>query len=136
MKFNKARCKALHLDQGNSKYKYRLGRKWIGSDPEEDDLKVLLTRSPVQPRKKNCGHQVRGGGSSFSSALVRLHMVRLPPGVLYTAQEKMDQLEQVQRKATEMITDMEHFFYEDMLRDLRLLSLENRRVQRNFRAAF
>lgn len=51
VKFNKVECKALPLDQGNSKHKYRLGRKWINSDPEENDLKVLLTRSPVQPRK-------------------------------------------------------------------------------------
>lgn len=50
VKFNKAECKALHLDWGNSKHKYRLGRKWIDSDSEENDLKVLLTRSPVQPR--------------------------------------------------------------------------------------
>ena len=27
MKFNKAKCKALHMGQGNLKHKYRLGRE-------------------------------------------------------------------------------------------------------------
>lgn len=50
VKFNKAKRKALHLDQGNSKYKYGLGRRQIDSGLEVNDLKVL-TRSPEQPRK-------------------------------------------------------------------------------------
>jgi len=36
MKFNKAKCKVLHMDQDNPKYKYRLGREWIESSPEEN----------------------------------------------------------------------------------------------------
>jgi len=31
MKFSKAKCKALHMGQGNLKHKYRLGREWIES---------------------------------------------------------------------------------------------------------
>jgi len=45
MKFNKAKCKALHMGQGNPKLKYRLGREWIESSPEENDLGLLLKRS-------------------------------------------------------------------------------------------
>ena len=42
MKFNKAKCKVLHLDQGNPKYRYSLGGEWLESSPEEKDLEVSV----------------------------------------------------------------------------------------------
>ena len=45
MKFNKAKCTALHLDQGNPKHKYRLDRERIESRPEEKGWGVLVMRS-------------------------------------------------------------------------------------------
>ncbi|GAB0203603.1 cAMP-dependent protein kinase inhibitor alpha [Grus japonensis] len=42
MKFNKAKCKVLHVGRHNPKHNYRLGGEWIASSPEEKDLVVLI----------------------------------------------------------------------------------------------
>ncbi|GAB0206501.1 hypothetical protein GRJ2_003115700 [Grus japonensis] len=153
MKFNKAKCKVLHMGQGNPKHHYRLGREWIERGPEEKDLGVLidekLSMSPqcalaAQKTNRVLGCIKRGVTSRSREVILPLYsaLVRPPPGVLHPAlwgpqyRRDMELLDRVQRRATKLIRGLEHLSYEGRLRELGLFSLEKRRLRGDLIAAF
>ncbi|GAB0187207.1 hypothetical protein GRJ2_001186000 [Grus japonensis] len=91
IKFNKAKCKILHVGQGNPKHNYRLGGEWIESSPEEKDLGVLVEEKlnmsrqcALAAQKAICilGCIKRSVTSRSREVILPLCSGETPPGIL------------------------------------------------------
>ena len=97
-------------------------------------------------QKANCilGYIKRSKASRLREVILCLCSALVRPHLEYCVQmwnpqyrEDIDLLVCIQRRATKMIQDIEHLSYkEDRLRDLRLFSLEKRRLRGDLVAAF
>ncbi|KAJ7408952.1 hypothetical protein WISP_117657 [Willisornis vidua] len=152
MKFDKAKCKVLHLGWGNHKNKYRLGREWTKTSPGEKALELQMGKNLnvtwqcvlaaqkdiciVGCIKSSITSRSREVILPFYSALVR-------PQLEYCIQvwgpqhkKDIDMLEQVQRAASKPTRGLEFISYEDRMRDMGLFSLEKRRLRRDIITVF
>ncbi|KAK4825715.1 LOW QUALITY PROTEIN: hypothetical protein QYF61_002133 [Mycteria americana] len=143
MKFNKDKCKVLHLEKQNPELQHRLGSIWLGSSSVERDLAVLVdnklnvSEHVLLRQRKPTGcwaASTRASAAEIKKSLS--HSTQRLSHVEYCVQfwsplckKDVDSLESIQRRATKMIKGLGSLPYEERLRELSLFSLEKRRLR-------
>ena len=145
LKFNKDKCKVMHVGFNNRKHNYNLQSQNLIKVEVEKDLGVLVKsdlKSGIQclaaSRKANTilGFIARNFQCKYPEVITRLYTSLVRPHLEYAVQfwspcylKDENRLEGVQRRATKLIPGFRGLSYEERLKRLDMFSLKDRRIR-------
>ncbi|KAK4830643.1 hypothetical protein QYF61_012486 [Mycteria americana] len=109
MKFNKAKCRVLHLGHNNPMQRYRLGEEWLESCLVEKNLGGLVD-------------------SHLNMSCQCAQVVKKANSILACIKNSVE-IAGLGKRATKLVKGVENRPYEEHLRELGLFSLEKRRLR-------
>ncbi|GAB0177019.1 hypothetical protein GRJ2_000167100 [Grus japonensis] len=152
MKFNKSKCRILHLGRSNPGYTYKLGDERLESSPAERDLGVwvdgklnMSQQCALAAKRANrvLGCIKHSIASWLREVTIPLCTALVQPHLHYCAEFWVPQykkdiklLKGVQRRVTKMVKGLEGKTYEEQLRSFGLFSLEKRRLTGDLMAVY
>ncbi|KAK4828304.1 hypothetical protein QYF61_025316 [Mycteria americana] len=126
MRFNKVKCKVLHLGHSNPMQCYRLGEEWLESCLAEKDRRVLVDSRLNMSQQ--CA-QVAKKANGILACIKNSMASRTREFWASDYKRDIEGLERVQRRATKLVKGLEQKSYEAWLREPGLFSLEKRRLR-------
>lgn len=145
MPFNTAKCKVMHIGYNNQMANYTLNGHQIEATDAEKDLGVIIskdlkfTKQCVEVEKKAqklLGYISRQFRYREKKVVLTLYNALVRPHLEYAVQfwaptlvQDIERLERVQARATKMIPSLRFKGYQRRLNELKLYTLEERRLR-------
>ena len=145
MSFNLDKCKVMHIGVNNNCSSYSMGDRDLGEVDEEKDLGVIINnRFKVDKQcakvsktsNRVLGLIYRTFACKNKNIILKLYKSLVRPHLDYCCQawrphlvKDVHLLERVQKRATRMIEGCKGMRYEDRLKELKLTTLETRRIR-------
>jgi hypothetical protein len=152
MEFNIKKCKVMHLGHNNPCQQYSMDGQILEETNEERDIGVEMAKN-LKPSAQ-CAKAARTGQTVLSqitrafhyrdkNIYMRLYAQYVRPHLEFASPAwspwtEMDKavLEKIQRRAVSMVSGLKGNTYEDKLRELGMLTLEERRHQADMAQTF
>lgn len=150
MSFNELKCKIMHVGKSNPQYSYHMGGyapagTILKKVQEEKDIGVMISNSlkpyaqcAMAAKKANSvlGQMSRSFHYRDRHIWIRLYKIFVRPHLELCVQawcpwyvKDIDLLESVQKRAVNMVVGLMSTTYEDKLKEIHLLSLQERRLR-------